>query len=102
MGEKEHAANVKSDLSKEIYTQTKSIKEMLEKMGLSDEWRLACHSKVHTDITIEAEESEMRIQSDDNLFKFKPEKGYGIAVDLGSTTIVATIDRSQQRQNNRF
>ena len=33
----------------------------------------------------------MRIQSDDNLFKFKPEKGYGIAVDLGSTTIVAQL-----------
>ncbi len=74
----------------DIYTDEKH-KRMLEKMGLSDEWRLACHSKVHTDITIEAEESEMRIQSDDNLFKFKPEKGYGIAVDLGSTTIVAQL-----------
>lgn len=67
-------------------------KQKLEKLGLSEEWRLACYSRVFTDITIEIYGSDMmNIQFDNSSFKYKPEKGYGIAVDLGSTTIVLQL-----------
>lgn len=63
----------------------------LEKLGLSPQWRLACYSRVEADITIELDSGGMRIQSDNSAFKFQPEQGYGIAVDLGSTTIVVQL-----------
>jgi len=64
---------------------------VLRKLGLSENWRLACYSKVTTDITIEIPTGGMRIQSDNSDIRFEPEEGYGIAVDLGSTTIVIQL-----------
>ncbi len=70
-------------------------KRTLGRLGLAGGWRLACYSRVDSDLVIEVEEGKMRIQSDDSSFKFRPEQGYGIAVDLGSTTIVVQlVDRS--------
>ena len=66
-------------------------KAILVRMGLSEEWRLACYSNVSTDITIEIPSGGMKIQSDTSKIRFQPEEGYGIAVDLGSTTIVIQL-----------
>lgn len=66
--------------------------EWLHKKGLSDEWRLACLSKIEGDLTIEIPRQQMQIQTDaSQLPDFLPEEGYGVAVDVGSTTLVAQL-----------
>lgn len=66
--------------------------EWLHKKGLSDQWRIACLSKVEDDLIIEIPSQTMQIQTDtSSTFDFQPEEGYGVAVDLGSTTIVAQL-----------
>lgn len=70
----------------------KSHISWLNKKGLSKEWRLACLSTVEDDLVIEIPQARMQIQTDKTLVtKFIPEEGYGIAVDLGSTTIVVQL-----------
>lgn len=64
---------------------------LLEKHHLSDEWRLACLSKITEDVTIYINQCEHIIQTDETPFKYSPEEGYGLAVDLGSTTIVSQL-----------
>ena len=65
--------------------------QKLEFLGLSDEWRLACDSNVIADITIEIEQFSNLILADESEFEFTAQKGFGIAVDLGTTTIVAQL-----------
>jgi len=61
---------------------------------LAEGWRLACCVLVTNDLTIELAQWEATILSDDTAFAFEPAPGLGIAVDLGTTTIVAQlIDR---------
>lgn len=66
-------------------------KELLAKKGLSHEWRLACFSRVTGDVTFYINPCEYMIEADNRTFEFVPEPGYGIAVDLGSTTIVSQL-----------
>lgn len=54
-------------------------------------WRLACLSRVTEDITIHINQFSPIILADHSDFAFTPQEGYGIAVDLGSTTIVAQL-----------
>lgn len=67
-------------------------RRILEKNGLSPAvWRLACRSRVTGDIVIEVPERDAMLLSDDAGVNVQPETGYGIAVDLGSTTIVVQL-----------
>lgn len=70
---------------------TTDHKAALEKNGLSDEWRLACLSYVEDDLVLEIAQWESIILADNTLFDFTPRKGYGIAIDLGTTTIVSQL-----------
>lgn len=54
-------------------------------------WRLACRAKVETDLTIELAQWKASILSDDSEFSFTPQDGFGIAVDVGTTTLVAQL-----------
>lgn len=64
----------------------------LNKKGLSEEWRLACLSKVEDNLVLEIPQVGMQIQTDEaRVSDFVPESGYGVAVDVGSTTIVAQV-----------
>ncbi len=63
----------------------------LSKKQLSSDWRLACMSVVEDDITLEIAQWEQLILADNSTFDFSPQDGYGIAVDLGSTTIVSQL-----------
>ncbi len=60
-------------------------------LGLSDNWRLACISTCTGDITLEIEQFNHLILADDSEFSFDPVDGYGVAVDLGTTTLVAQL-----------
>lgn len=70
-------------------TDTHRVK--IEQLGLSPEWRLACFSQCTRDITLEIEQFNHLILADESEFDFVPQKGFGIAVDLGTTTVVAQL-----------
>ncbi len=54
-------------------------------------WRLSCRASVREDLTLEIAQWQAAILSDDSVFAFTPQPGWGIAVDLGTTTIVAQL-----------
>lgn len=63
----------------------------LERLNLAPEFRLACMSHCTESITLEAAQYDHLILADESTFEFTPESGYGIAVDLGTTTLVAQL-----------
>ncbi len=66
-------------------------KQKLEKLKLAKNWRLACFCYVESDITLEISQFENIILADSTTFEFKPQSGFGIAVDLGTTTVVVQL-----------
>jgi len=60
-------------------------------LGLSGDWRLACLSKCTGDISLEIEQFNHLILADESDFEFIPASGLGIAIDLGTTTVVAQL-----------
>ncbi|MGC9355843.1 MAG: ASKHA domain-containing protein, partial [Mariniphaga sp.] len=72
--------------------QTDTVQQQkLNKLGLDKTWRLACFCKAESDITIEIAQFEDIILADNSTFSFTPGKGFGIAVDVGTTTLVAQL-----------
>lgn len=66
-------------------------KKKLQQLKLGEEWRLACMSRCTGGITLEVDQFTHIILADESEFNFTPLEGYGIAVDLGTTTIVAQL-----------
>ena len=66
-------------------------KRKLKELALSSDWRLACMSRADTDLVLEVGQYEAMIQADDTLFSFESREGHGVAVDLGTTTLVAQL-----------
>jgi uncharacterized 2Fe-2S/4Fe-4S cluster protein (DUF4445 family) len=54
-------------------------------------WRLACRCRAEADATIEVEEWRHPILGDERAFAFTPRAGTGVAVDVGTTTLVAQL-----------
>lgn len=65
--------------------------QILLRLKLPQDWRLACFSKCTSDTTLEVEQFNHLILADESEFEFQPQQGYGIAVDLGTTTVVAQL-----------
>jgi uncharacterized 2Fe-2S/4Fe-4S cluster protein (DUF4445 family) len=70
---------------------TEEEKQRLTGMELADGWRLACRGQAEGDLKIELAQWEAAILTDDSVFAFTPREGLGIAIDLGTTTIVAQL-----------
>ncbi len=71
---------------------TEKHKLQLEKLGLTKDMRLACMSSApESDLKIEVPQFKSVILADDSIFEFQPLYGKGIAVDIGTTTIVAQL-----------
>ena len=54
-------------------------------------WRLACQHGVSDDLELELAQWEASILADQTAFAFTPGEGFGIAIDLGTTTIAAQL-----------
>ena len=63
----------------------------LSEAELAEGWRLACCARAEGDLKIELAQWEAAILSDDTTFAFEPRPGLGVAIDLGTTTIVAQL-----------
>lgn len=70
---------------------TEFHQQKIEQLGLSKEWRLACLSRCTGNITLEVEQFNHLILADESEFEFQPREGFGIAIDLGTTTVVAQL-----------
>jgi len=58
---------------------------------LADGWRLACRHEIAGDLRLELAQWEMPVLGDASSFAFTPREGLGVAVDLGTTTLVAQL-----------
>ncbi len=59
---------------------------------LAEGWRLACRARATGDLTIELAQWEAPILADHaSVLSFTPREGLGVAVDLGTTTVVAQL-----------
>ena len=58
-----------------------------------DGWRLSCCARVSgtAPLKLELAQWEANILGDDSKFEFVPQEGWGVAVDLGTTTMVAQL-----------
>ncbi|NWJ49376.1 MAG: DUF4445 domain-containing protein [Bacteroidetes bacterium] len=65
--------------------------QKINKLDLLPDWRLACYSLCTSDIIIEIEQFNHLILADESEFDFTPGHGYGVAVDLGTTTLVVQL-----------
>lgn len=73
-------------------------REMLGESELAAGWRLACCGRADADLTLDIGQWEETILADNTSFAFSPQPGLGVAVDLGTTTLVAQlIDRQTGR-----
>jgi uncharacterized 2Fe-2S/4Fe-4S cluster protein (DUF4445 family) len=70
---------------------TDEDRQKLTKPELNEGWRLACRAQAESDLKIDLAQWEAAILTDDSVFAFTPRKGLGIAIDLGTTTIVAQL-----------
>lgn len=66
-------------------------REHLSEIELTNGWRLACQCRVEGDVTIELRQWDASILTNESEFSFQPQEGLGIAVDIGTTTVVAQL-----------
>lgn len=66
-------------------------KEILSAEEIAQGWRLACQCVPESDLTIELRQWDAAILVDETRFDFQPREGMGIAIDLGTTTLVAQL-----------
>ncbi len=64
---------------------------ILTSREFAEGWRLACRAGVVGDVTLEVGQWESSVLSDESAFQFTPIPGLGIAIDLGTTTLVAQL-----------
>jgi uncharacterized 2Fe-2S/4Fe-4S cluster protein (DUF4445 family) len=70
---------------------TEEDHRLLSRAELDAGWRLACRAQPQGDLKLELAQWEAAILSDATRFSFTPRNGLGMAVDLGSTTLVAQL-----------
>lgn len=63
----------------------------LSAQELADGWRLACQCVLEDDLVIELRQWDAAILVDETPFTFEPRPGLGVAVDLGTTTLVTQL-----------
>jgi uncharacterized 2Fe-2S/4Fe-4S cluster protein (DUF4445 family) len=54
-------------------------------------WRMACRCQAECDLTLKVGQWEETILVDNTSFEFAPAEGLGVAIDLGTTTMVAQL-----------
>src|SRR3970282_779525 len=64
---------------------------LLSREELNAGWRLSCAAKAESDLTLELGQWEAAILADNTVFAFTPREGLGVAIDLGTTTLVAQL-----------
>ncbi len=66
-------------------------RERLTEEELKNGWRLACQCSLVDDLVVELRQWDAAILADESPFAFEPRPGLGVAVDVGTTTLVAQL-----------
>ncbi len=66
-------------------------REKLSDEELKNGWRLACQCSLADNLVVELRQWDAAILADDSSFAFDPRPGLGVAVDVGTTTLVAQL-----------
>jgi uncharacterized 2Fe-2S/4Fe-4S cluster protein (DUF4445 family) len=70
---------------------TPEQERMLSSEELSAGWRLSCQCTAQENLTLELAQWEAAILSDETSISITPREGLGIAIDVGTTTLVAQL-----------
>ncbi len=70
---------------------TAEDRQKLSAEELAAGWRLSCRAKAEGDLRLEVAQWETPILGDDSTFSFAPQAGSGIAIDIGTTTVVGQL-----------
>ncbi len=70
---------------------TKEQENKLTREELDAGWRLSCQCRAGNDLVLELAQWSAEVLSDEATFDFVPQEGLGIAVDIGTTTLVAQL-----------
>ena len=70
---------------------TLEMEETLTRDEIAAGWRLACQACADGPLELEIAQWDTPILSDDAHFDFEPDEGLGIAIDLGTTTLVVQL-----------
>lgn len=74
-----------------LWPPTADERRLLTARELAAGWRLACRGRANADLKLELAQWEAPILVDESAFAFEPQPGFGVAVDLGTTTVVAQL-----------
>ncbi len=66
-------------------------REHLTQAEIDAGWRLACQCVVESDLVLELRQWDASILTDEGTFEFVPQEGLGVAVEVGTTTVVAQL-----------
>ncbi|MBI3945096.1 MAG: DUF4445 domain-containing protein [Armatimonadetes bacterium] len=58
---------------------------------IAEGWRLACRARVESALVLQVRQWDTLILSDNTPLAFEPREGLGVAIDLGTTTVVAQL-----------
>lgn len=70
---------------------TPEDERLLTSAERAEGWRLACRARADADLKLDLAQWEATILADNSTFAFTPQEGLGVAVDLGTTTVVAQL-----------
>jgi len=70
---------------------TAPMRALLGKGELREGWRLACMASAAGPVTVEVEQWSARVLTDEAGSAVEPRRGWGVAIDLGTTTLVAQL-----------
>jgi uncharacterized 2Fe-2S/4Fe-4S cluster protein (DUF4445 family) len=65
--------------------------QKLSRAELEEGWRLVCQKRAESQLKLELAQWAAPMLADETTFEFTPEEGFGVAVDVGTTTLVAQL-----------
>jgi uncharacterized 2Fe-2S/4Fe-4S cluster protein (DUF4445 family) len=70
---------------------TAAMRAALSTEELANGWRLACKAEASGPVVVEIDQWSAPVLTDETRLALEPVEGYGIAIDLGTTTLVAQL-----------
>ncbi len=70
---------------------TAEMRAVLSGAELADGWRLACRAQARGAVVVEIDQWSVHVLTDETRLALEPVEGLGIAIDLGTTTLVAQL-----------
>jgi uncharacterized 2Fe-2S/4Fe-4S cluster protein (DUF4445 family) len=70
---------------------TATMRQALSEAELAQGWRLACCAEARESVVVEVDQWSLAVLTDEQATPLEPRDGFGAAIDLGTTTLVAQL-----------